>query len=319
MSQQDFNITTADANTGISFRAAVNAALQALVSTSSGTSEPVTKYPFQFWADSDTDTLKMRNAANDAWISVLQISTSRSAYIPSTVTSTELGYLAGVTSAIQTQLTTLANALALKSNIASPTFTGTPKAPTAAQGTATTQIATTEFAAAAAAAAAQYDGGPVSSPILAPIGLGYAFDGDGDTGLSLTAANEIAIFTGGYPRMSFNDIAYRAAIGNTMYPAYFTRAWVNFDGTGTVAIRGSGNVSSITDNGTGDYTINFTTAMPDANYAVTGTSLQSGVLISLFSATVYATGSVRIVCGSDIGYILSTRADQTVVGIAIFR
>jgi hypothetical protein len=86
-----------------------------------------------------------------------------------------------------------------------------------------------------------------------------------------------------------------------------------------VAIRASGNVSSITDNGTGDYTINFTTAMPDANYAVTGTSLQSGVLISLFSATVYATGSVRIVCGSDIGYILSTRADQTVVGIAIFR
>ena len=48
------------------------------------------------------------------------------------------------------------------------------------------------------------------------------------------------------------------------------RAWVNFDGTGTVAIRASGNVSSITDNGTGDYTVNFTTAMPDANYAMSG-------------------------------------------------
>ena len=47
---------------------------------------------------------------------------------------------------------------------------------------------------------------------------------------------------------------------------YKCRAWVNFNGTGTVAIRASGNVSSITDNGTGDYTINFTTAMPDANY-----------------------------------------------------
>jgi hypothetical protein len=43
---------------------------------------------------------------------------------------------------------------------------------------------------------------------------------------------------------------------------------VNFNGTGTVAIRASGNVSSITDNGTGDYTINFTNAMPDANYAI---------------------------------------------------
>ena len=44
------------------------------------------------------------------------------------------------------------------------------------------------------------------------------------------------------------------------------KAWVNFNGTGTVAIRASFNVSSITDNGTGDYTVNFTTAMVDANY-----------------------------------------------------
>ena len=50
-------------------------------------------------------------------------------------------------------------------------------------------------------------------------------------------------------------------------PSYLCRAWVNFNGTGTVAIRASGNVSSITDNGTGNYTVNFTTAMPDANYA----------------------------------------------------
>lgn len=49
----------------------------------------------------------------------------------------------------------------------------------------------------------------------------------------------------------------------------FCRAWVNFNGTGTVAIRASFNVSSITDNGVGNYTVNFTTAMPDANYAVT--------------------------------------------------
>lgn len=48
------------------------------------------------------------------------------------------------------------------------------------------------------------------------------------------------------------------------------RAWVDFNGTGTVAIRASFNVSSITDNGTGDYTVNFTTAMPDANYVMAG-------------------------------------------------
>ena len=49
--------------------------------------------------------------------------------------------------------------------------------------------------------------------------------------------------------------------------AYGCRAWVNFNGTGTVAIRGSGNVSSITDRGTGEYRVNFTNAMPDGNYA----------------------------------------------------
>lgn len=51
-------------------------------------------------------------------------------------------------------------------------------------------------------------------------------------------------------------------------PICACRAWVNFNGTGTVAIRASGNVSSITDNGVGDYTVNFTTAMEDANYFV---------------------------------------------------
>ena len=55
-------------------------------------------------------------------------------------------------------------------------------------------------------------------------------------------------------------------------PVYACRAWVNFNGTGTVAIRASGNVSSITDNGTGNYTVNFTTAMPDANYSMSGST-----------------------------------------------
>lgn len=51
------------------------------------------------------------------------------------------------------------------------------------------------------------------------------------------------------------------------YPAYMCRAWVNFNGKGTIAIRGSGNVSSITDNGVGRYAMNFTTGMPDTNYS----------------------------------------------------
>ena len=73
-------------------------------------------------------------------------------------------------------------------------------------------------------------------------------------------------------------------------PIYACRAWVNFNGTGTVAIRGSGNVSSITDNGTGDYTVNFTTAMPDANFAAVGMP-QSGYGLGILSQ---AAGSVRV-------------------------
>jgi hypothetical protein len=66
---------------------------------------------------------------------------------------------------------------------------------------------------------------------------------------------------------SAGDFQFNSGYGSVA-TAYGCRAWVNFNGTGTVAIRASGNVSSITDNGTGHYTINFTTAMPDANYAV---------------------------------------------------
>lgn len=64
---------------------------------------------------------------------------------------------------------------------------------------------------------------------------------------------------------SSGNLSFNSGYGSAA-TAYGCRAWVNFNGTGTVAIRASGNVSSITDNGTGDYTVNFTTAMPDANY-----------------------------------------------------
>jgi len=65
---------------------------------------------------------------------------------------------------------------------------------------------------------------------------------------------------------SIGNFKFNSGYGSVA-TAYGCRAWVNFNGTGTVAIRGSGNVSSITDNGTGDYTVNFSTAMPDANYS----------------------------------------------------
>ncbi len=78
------------------------------------------------------------------------------------------------------------------------------------------------------------------------------------------------------------------------------RAWVNFNGTGTVAIRAAFNVSSITDNGTGDYTVNFATAMSDANYSVSGMTQNTnemGVQINGAyngSPSTYTTSALRI-------------------------
>jgi uncharacterized protein (AIM24 family) len=101
-------------------------------------------------------------------------------------------------------------------------------------------------------------------------------------------------------------------------PIYACRAWVNFNGTGTVAIRASGNVSSITDNGTGDYTVNFTTAMTDANYAALAsgkfdaTTTGDGIVFTPYS---YATSSVRVNANNSVG----TKLDSVFVNVAIFR
>ena len=95
--------------------------------------------------------------------------------------------------------------------------------------------------------------------------LPVASGGSGVTTSTGTGANVL----GTSPTMAtptFNSAQLATVVGTA--PLYMCRAWVNFNGMGTVAIRGSGNVSSITDNGTGNYTVNFTTAMSDANYCV---------------------------------------------------
>ena len=102
-------------------------------------------------------------------------------------------------------------------------------------------------------------------------------------------------------------------------PMYACRAWVNFNGTGTVAIRASGNVSSITDNGTGDYTLNFRTPTPDANYCVTGSTVRRDGRKGLGDFGVrtgsIAVGSVGVRSGQGGGYL----EDANTVSVAIFR
>ena len=143
--------------------------------------------------------------------------------------------------------------------VASPTFTGTPAAPTAAAATDTTQIATTA-----------------------------------------------------YTRTAIADVLNAAGSA----PLYACRAWVNFNGTATVAIRASGNVSSITDNGAGNYTINFTTAMSDANYSTVVTvGGTSGIVSGGTDNIIAAVGSVGIVT-----FVAnSSPTDCSRISVAIFR
>ena len=110
------------------------------------------------------------------------------------------------------------------------------------------------------------------------------------------------------------NLAFNSGYGSAA-TAYGCRAWVNFNGTGTVAIRASGNVSSITDNGTGDYTVNFTTAMPDANYsAVAASNYNAGSNASVRSNT-YSASAVQIVTHYGAAIV----EDSSIVNVAIFR
>jgi hypothetical protein len=96
------------------------------------------------------------------------------------------------------------------------------------------------------------------------------------------------------------------------------KAWVNFNGTGVVAIRASYNVSSITDNGTGDYTVNFTTALADANFAasVKSADIATGGNFFAESCNTPSTSSLRVnVLRGDTWIGI----DRTYVSVAIFR
>ena len=106
-------------------------------------------------------------------------------------------------------------------------------------------------------------------------------------------------------------------------PIYACRAWVNFNGAGTVAIRASGNVSSITDDGVGRYLVNMTTALPDANYSVCGSAAGGGtnangnVLARALSFT--QTTSQFDVRSVNTANSATALVDSTLISVAVFR
>jgi len=200
-----------------------------------------------------------------------------------TLTTAELNFVDGVTSGIQAQLNTKLNSSGVS-----------------AAGAALINDAN------AAAQRATLGAAPLESPTF--------------TGFPRSVTTPLGDSTTRTATTEFVDRAIPAALNASgSAPLYGCRAWVNFNGTGTVAIRASGNVSSITDNGTGDYTINFATAMQDANYATVanwtnGSTSRTGQDGPAIPVT-YDAGSVRILL-SD-GAVAAQ--DGSTVSVAIFR
>jgi hypothetical protein len=256
---------------------------------------------------------------------------------------------------IDDEYNAIAIAVNTKADLVSPTFTGTPLAPTATPGTNTTQLATTAFVTAADTAERTATATLTNKTLTSPTINGGTITGitdltvaDGGTGVSALTADNVILGDGTNPvkfvapgssgnLLTSNGTTWTSSVpavpaalstASGSAPSYSARAWVNFNGTdGT--IRSSGNVSSVTRNGTGDYTINFTTAMPDTDYTVIvqrGGGLQTGISGTGVSTDVptaiqtYDTGSVRIGAFVYTGSNNSRqRTDDSVFNVVIFR
>ena len=169
------------------------------------------------------------------------------------------------------------------------------------------------------------DGGAtLTAPIILADGMASAPSitntGDTNTGIYFSGDNAIGFATDGSQRGEFDasgNFKFNSGYGSVA-TAYGCRAWVNFDGTGTVAIRADGNVSSITDHGTGDYTVNFDTAMVDANYSavvVQGQGSGVGGGYTVVTGAAPTTSAVRLNAYNTAAAL----ADRAYIMVAIFR
>jgi|GEM_PF-6817416 len=269
-SQNSTSVPTTGTVTGLQMAQAINEAVDTVATMESGTTNPGAIGAYRLWADTANGLLKQRNAPNSAWVTIAPL------------------------------LQTLAP-------INSPALTGTPTAPTVGNGSNTTQIATTAFVqntlstgiAMRASTLAQNGGGgaPMTFNWAGQSGQPSWLWGSNDgtnvyvwnpSNFSVNYANS----AGSATTATNATNATNASNATGTLASQTIKAWVNFNGTssGTITPRDNFNISSVTKNGTGDYTLNFTSALPNANYAIVGTS--SSDAADTINSFVFAKGNV---------------------------
>jgi len=161
---------------------------------------------------------------------------------------------------------------------------------------------------------------------IKPTASGSTIEQDGSAILSIDASGNLTVpnnmtFSGTVTGVSSYSDSDALSLFNASgsAPVYACRAWVNFDGDGTVSIRDSGNVSSITDNGTGDYAVNLTTAMQDTNYSIAGASglnSSNGQTFFQMEQQTFTSTSVIDIAIRNAG---GSRIDSQTVSMQVFR
>jgi len=150
-----------------------------------------------------------------------------------------------------------------------------------------------------------------------------SFSGDDNTGIYSPGADRIGFTEGGVQVGEFDasgNLQFNSGYGSVAV-AYGCRAWVNFDGT-SGTIRASGNISSVVRNSTGRYTVNLTTAMPDANGSVVAMSGANNALTTFAAAAfveAQTTSQLTLYTGTHSSGSTATYVDMNRVCIALFR
>lgn len=310
--------------TGAAVRSDLNDALAAIVSQNSSATAPTTTYAYMPWADTATGLYKIRNAANNNWITLFKLdgtftditlSAQGDLRFADSDSSNWVAFQAPAT--IASNITwTLPNAdgtsgQSLTTNgsgaLSWSTITPTIASRSDVDGVHTTGTVTS---------------GSASLTVASATGIaqGMVVVGEGitpGTTVSTIVSTTVTLSANAGATLSSDPVGFydnTKALSPGSVGGQLCRAWVNFNGTSTVAIRASFNVSSITDNGTGDYTVNFTTALADANYCAVSNA-GSDFLVST-APSIITTSSVRILCRN---HQAGGFYDNSITTVAIFR